>query len=140
MFDTAHIHPMLVHFPIALILLGCLLELIAIIRKKPSGCGQLLLYFGTFSGILAAIAGAMFTPNFTDPTLAAAKDIHSTFAGIAITLLCVACAFYIGSREWEKYSNLFRKIGILFYVAAAIIVSITGFLGGELVYNDLLKM
>lgn len=33
MFDTAHIHPMLVHFPIALALLGCLLESISLYRK-----------------------------------------------------------------------------------------------------------
>lgn len=140
MFDTAHIHPMLVHFPIALTLLGCLLECIAIIRKQPSKCGQTLLYFATFSAILAASAGALFTPNFTEEKLAAAKNIHSTIAGITVTLLCIASAFYIGTYLMKKYALLFRKIGFIFYVASALAVAITGFLGGVIVYNDLLKM
>lgn len=140
MFDTAHIHPMLVHFPIALTLLGCLLELIAIIRKRPSKCGQTILYFAAFSAILAASAGAMFTPDFTEAKLAAAKNIHSNVAGVTVTLLCIASAFYIGTYLWKKYAVLFRKIGFIFYAASAVAVAVTGFFGGVLVYNDLLKM
>ena len=140
MFDTAHIHPMLVHFPIALTLLGFLLELIAIVRKQPSRCGEIILYFATFSAILAASAGALFTPDFTEAKLAAAKNIHSTFAGITVTLLCIASAFYIGTHIWKVYAVLFRKIGFILYAASALAVAATGFLGGVLVYNDLLKM
>lgn len=140
MFDTAHIHPMLVHFPIALTLLGCLLEFIAIIRNQPSTCGQVILYFATLAAILAAIAGGMFTPNFTEEKLAAAKNIHSTLAGISVTLLCVTTAFYIGMHLLKNEAVLFRKIGFLFYIASAVAVAVTGFLGGVLVYNDLLKM
>ena len=140
MFDVAHIHPMLVHFPIALTLLGCLLEFIAIMRKKPSKCGETILYFAAFSAILAASAGALFTPNFTEEKLAAAKNIHSTVAGIAVTLLCAASAFYIGMYLWKQHAIIFRKIGFAFYVGSALAVAVTGFLGGVLVYNDLLKM
>lgn len=140
MFDTAHIHPMLVHFPIALTLLGCLLEFIAILKNRSSSCGQTILYFAAFSAILAAFAGAFFTPNFTIESLANAKNIHSTFAGITVTLLCTASAFYIGTHLWKNQAVLFRKIGFTFYVASALAVAITGYLGGVLVYNDLLKM
>jgi len=34
MFSLSHVHPMLVHFPIALVAAGFLLELIYLFRKK----------------------------------------------------------------------------------------------------------
>lgn len=142
MFDTSHIHPMLVHFPIALTLLGVLFSALRLYKpqKFPYPCGEFLLYFATLSAILAAMAGAAFTPNFTEPVLAQAKNIHSTFAGITVTFLCIASACYIAQRLLKKYADILHKIGFMFYVLAAISVAVTGFLGGVLVYNDLLKM
>lgn len=142
MFDTSHIHPMLVHFPIALTLLGVLLAGLQLYRpeKFRFPCGEILLYFATASAILAASAGSLFTPNFTEATLAQAKNVHSTFAGITVTLLCTASAFYLGRYYFKKYTHQMLKLGFILYVLAALSVAITGFLGGVLVYNDLLKM
>lgn len=140
MFDTSHIHPMLVHFPIALALLGFLLEGVALYKKCPSRCGETILYFAAFSAILAATAGSLFTPDFKIEELAQAKNIHSTFAGIAVTMLCIASTFYLGRFLWKSHSPILRKIGFFFYFLGAVAVGITGYLGGVLVYNDLLKM
>jgi len=142
MFDTSHIHPMLVHFPIALTLLGVLFSGLRLLKPEKFifPCGEFILYFATFSAILAAIAGATLTPNFNTSVLIQAENIHSTFAGITITFLSIASAFYLAQRFLKKYANKLHRIGFIFYVLAAISVSITGFLGGVLVYNDLLKM
>ncbi len=142
MFDTAHIHPMLVHFPIALTLLGVLLSAFKLFKpnKCHYPCGEIILYFATFSAILALIAGNNFTPHFTNPVLHQAKNIHSTFAGITLTLLCVATAGYLARYIFKKRAHLFEVLGWIVYLLAAISVSITGFLGGSLVYNDLLHM
>lgn len=142
MFDTAHIHPMLVHFPIALALLGVLLEGIGLAfnRKCPSRCGETILYFATISALLAATAGSYFTPDFKVEELANAKNIHSTLAGITVTMLCLASACYLGRLFWQSRASLLRSIGFVFYLLGAIAVGITGYLGGVLVYNDLLKM
>lgn len=140
MFDTAHIHPMLVHFPIALALLGCLLEFISLVKKNPSCCGEILLYFATVAAILAATAGSLFTPNFTTEKLIQAKDIHGMMGGITVTMLCIASTFYIATHLLKKYAPLLHKIGFAFYLLGAIAVAIAGFLGGVIVYNDLLKM
>ncbi|MDD3038296.1 DUF2231 domain-containing protein [Bacteroides sp.] len=142
MFDTAHIHPMLVHFPIALTLLGVLFAALRLFKpnKFAYPCGEYILYFATLSAILAAIAGGIFTPNFTEPVLAQAKNIHSTFAGVTVTFLCIASAFYLAKHLLKKYAEKLHKFGFLFYILAAFSVAATGFLGGVLVYNDLLKM
>lgn len=142
MFNVSHIHPMLVQFPIALTLLGVLLDALALYKplKFRYPCGEIMLYFATASAILAAIAGSFFTPNFTNPVLAHAKDIHGAFAGITVTLLCIASAIYICKYFFKDFSLTIHKIGFTFYLLAAISVAITGFLGGAIVYNDLLKM
>lgn len=142
MFDLAHIHPMLVHFPIALTLLGCLFEFISILKKRQvwfCRAGEMILYFATASAILAAVAGNLFTPHFTNELLSEAKNIHGNFAGITVTMLCVASGFYIIGNIFKKHFNTFRSIGFVFYLFAAVAVAITGYLGGVLVYNDLLK-
>lgn len=142
MFDVHHIHPMLVHFPIALTLLGVLFAAFKIFKpnKFTYPCGEYILYFATVSAIFAAIAGGLFTPNFTNPVLVQAENIHSTFAGITVTFLCIASAFYLAHRFNKKHSDKLHKAGFAFYVLAALSVSVTGFLGGVIVYNDLLKM
>lgn len=140
MFDTAHIHPMLVHFPIALTLLGVLLAALKLFKpnKFVYPCGEIILYFATVSAIFAAMAGSFFTPNFTNLTLVQAKNIHSTFAGITVTFLCISSVFYIGRHLLKKYDTKLHKVGFTFYVLAGLSVAVTGFLGGVLVYNDLL--
>ena len=142
MFDTSHIHPMLVHFPIALTLLGVLFSALRLYKpdKFVYPCGEIILYFATVSAILAATAGSLFTPDFTNPVLVQAKNSHSTFAGITMTFLCIASVFYFGRHFLKKYESVLHKAGFLFYALAAISVAITGFLGGVIVYNDLLKI
>lgn len=142
MFDVSHIHPMLVHFPIALTLLGVLFAALRLFMptKFTYPCGEYILYFATVSAILAAMAGGAFTPDFTNPVLAQAKNVHSTFAGITVTFLCIASAFYLGQHFLKKYAGKLQKTGFAFYVLAALAVAATGFLGGVIVYNDLLKM
>ena len=110
-FDVAHIHPMLVHFPIALTLLGVLLSAFKTFKpnKFKYPCGEIILYFATFSAILALIAGNNFTPHFTNPILAQAKSIHSTFAGITLTLLCIASAGYL-ARYIFKSLIIIREV------------------------------
>lgn len=142
MFDVSHIHPMLVHFPIALTLLGMLFAALRLFMptKFTYPCGEYILYFATVSAILAAMAGGAFTPDFTNSVLAQAKNIHSTFAGITVTFLCIASAFYLGQHFLKKYAAKLQNTGFAFYVLAALAVAVTGFLGGVIVYNDLLKM
>lgn len=141
MFDIAHVHPMLVHFPIALTLLGVLLEGVHLYKPEKFSfpCGEILLYFATLAAILAATAGSFFTPDFDAVTLAQAKNVHSTFAGITVTLLCAASVFYVSRYFLVKYAIVLRRIGFALYFLAALSVAATGYLGGVLVYNDLLK-
>lgn len=143
MIDTSILHPMLVHFPIALILTGFLLEIIAVYRKTDSCMTKvafILLLLGTLSAYVAATAGGLFTPNFTGKA-GDVENTHQTFAGISITLFTITSALYMYAA-WSKkvVPDIITKLGFLFYTLSALSISVTGFYGGELVYNVLLKM
>lgn len=132
---------MLVHFPIALGLLGCLFEFTELFfrkEKKPCRCGECILYFAVLSAILALLAGAFFTPDFTGKANEV-KNIHGAFAGITLTLFCITAGIYLLNRLFLKDRRIVREIGFAIYVLAAISVAITGLLGGTLVYDYMIK-
>ena len=91
---TNHIHPMMVHFPIALVTFGYLAELGSLFIKKEwqlTKISYYLLIFGTLSGIVAYLSGQLFTADMSG----AAEEIrswHETFAGITIGLLILTSA------------------------------------------------
>lgn len=54
MFNTSHLHPMLVHFPIALVVFGFLADAVSLFYKKEtclSKTGFYLLVIGTLAAI-----------------------------------------------------------------------------------------
>ncbi len=59
MIDTTHIHPMIVHFPIALLIVGFLFDLIGTFVKKDfySKAGFYLLILGTLGVVAAYFSG-----------------------------------------------------------------------------------
>ena len=65
MFTTNHLHPMLVHFPIALIAIGFLAELAFIFFKKEiclTKVGYYLLIVGTLAACVTWLSGSLLLP------------------------------------------------------------------------------
>ncbi|HEY3390176.1 MAG TPA: DUF2231 domain-containing protein, partial [Prolixibacteraceae bacterium] len=64
MVSTSHLHPMLVHFPIALVVFGFIAEIAALYFKREvclSRIGFYLLIIGTLSALTAWLTGNFFT-------------------------------------------------------------------------------
>ncbi|MEG1553711.1 MAG: DUF2231 domain-containing protein [Rikenellaceae bacterium] len=143
MFSTSHIHPMLVHFPIALAMLGFLFEVInqLFLKKKGKGirCGEYILYFATISMIVTVLSGYIFTGTFTGITLEV-RNSHVMFAVITTLLLILSSILYLLAYKYNEKANKMQQIGLLFYALAAIAVSITGSLGGTLVYGYMIGL
>jgi uncharacterized membrane protein len=142
MFSTTHIHPMLVHFPIALVMVGFIADLVPMIIKKEiclSRAGFYLLLLGTLSAIAAATSGALFTDEKAG-VAGEIQETHEMFAIITIVILSVASLIRI-YMEVKKVENKNLKWTVLaLYGLAAITVSITGFFGGTLVYNYMMPL
>lgn len=141
MIETSHFHPMLVHFPIALVTFGYIAEVGSLIIKKELYLSKISLYllvFGTLSAIAAYLTGQLFTADMSG----AAEEIrswHETFAGISMGLLIITAAirsYYCYKENCNKY----KLFTFTLYSVATIAVSITGYLGGTLVYSYMMPL
>jgi uncharacterized membrane protein len=136
MFDTSHIHPMLVHFPIALVIFGFLADLASLIFKKEpclSRAGFYLLLIGTLAAIVTWLSGSVFTSEMSG-VAGARKEIHALFATITTGLLLITSVLRIILVVRNSQSAGLKWISFALYALAALCVALTGFYGGTLVY------
>jgi uncharacterized membrane protein len=137
MFATTIFHPMIVHFPLALLLLGFLAEVISVFYKKDAclpRMGFYLLLTGTLGAIAAVLTGLLFTPDFTGDA-GKLKATHKMFGLITAGLALVTSLFYIYIIRKEKVSPELQRIALALYTLTAMSVAVTGFFGGNLVYG-----
>ncbi|MGB8492064.1 MAG: DUF2231 domain-containing protein, partial [Bacteroidales bacterium] len=136
MFSTTHFHPMVVHFPVALILAGFLAEVAYLIFKKDafSVAGFWLLVLGAISACAAYLTGKFFTGDMSGAA-GEIKGNHELFATITLVISVATAGFRIYLKYARKGDTRLRWVAFGFYAVAAIAVSITGFFGGVLVYN-----
>ena len=137
MFATNIFHPMIVHFPLALLLLGFLAEVISVFYKKDAclpRMGFYLLLTGSLGAIAAVLTGLLFTPDFTGEA-GKLKATHKMFGLITTGLALVTSLFYIYIIRKGKVSPELQKIALALYTLTAMSVAVTGFFGGNLVYG-----
>jgi len=142
MFDTSHLHPMLVHFPIALVIFGFLADLASLLFKKEawlSKAGFYLLLFGTLSALVAWLTGIFFTSPMSD-SAGEIKATHALFAWLTVGLLITASIFSILLQLRNRENTNLKWVAFALYGLAFVFVSITGFYGGTLVYSYMMPL
>jgi uncharacterized membrane protein len=141
MFDTSHLHPMIVHFPIALVVVGLFFEIIFYRKgddEKPI-CGELILYMACLAAIVALTTGIFFTRPLSGGALAI-KEQHELFAIFSTIFLVLTSAVYLYRRFSGKDKKILNLIGLFLYIVAFALVGATGFLGGNLVYSYMIGL
>lgn len=142
MFPTTEFHPMLVHFPIAILLAGLLADLASLIFKKEaclSRAGFYLLITGTLFAIPTVLTGVLFTAALTGEA-GDLKETHETFALATLGLAIVTSIFRIYIVSSRKEGTGLKWIALTLYLLTAACVSVTGFLGGTLVYRYMMPL
>jgi len=142
MFPTSHFHPMLVHFPIALVAIGFLAELASVFIKKEiclTKVGFYLLLFGTMSALIAWLTGIFFTADMSG-SAGKIKETHELLAWITLGLLIVTSVLRIILQLSKTTNNKLKWLTFILYALAAASVSVTGFFGGNLVYNYMMPL
>jgi len=140
--NTEHLHPMLVHFPIALAIVGFVFELAYLLYKKEmclSKAGTYLLIFATLAAGAAWLSGYFLTGEMAGEA-GEVRESHELFATITTLLLITASAFRLYILKTENRNIAIQRTVFALYGLAAIAVSITGFLGGTIVYNFMLPL
>lgn len=137
MFTAPHIHAMVIHFPIALLLVGFLSELIGLFTKKHffKNVAFYLLIVGALGAIVAFISGSYAGDGMTDGILQEPLKIHEEAALITlwlaiITALLRTAMYYLKyQKPWLQWSSFLLFLVLVGFVAK------TGNLGGELVFK-----
>ncbi len=133
---------MMVHFPIALITVGFLFDLLAMILKKEpclSKTGYWLEVIGMAGTILAFGTGYFFT----SPMEGEAGDLrekHQLYATITLVAIIVATLFRTVVEYLGKSGTKLKYVSLLLYFIAFIFVSVTGYLGGTLVIDFMIGL
>jgi len=142
MISSSHFHPMLVHFPIALVIFGFIAELASLYIKKEVCLSKIsfyLLLVGTLSAFVAVLSGVLFTAELAGAA-GEIQETHELFAWITLGLLIITSALriFIDAKKIDN-SNL-NWVAFGLYAVATISVSITGFFGGTLVFNYMMPL
>lgn len=142
MFDTSHFHPMLVHFPIALVMVGFIAELAALIVKKELYSPKFSLYLlviGTLAAVVTWLSGVLFTSEMSGAA-GSVKESHELFALVTMLILIITSVVRLIVVFGKKENKTLKWVGFWLYGLAALTVSITGYLGGTLVYNYMMPL
>ncbi len=138
MFDTQHIHPMIVHFPIALLIVGLLADAAGLFSKKEffSKAGFYLLILGTIGVIAAYFSGNLAGDGVTEAgPLKQALETHEDAAGLSIWLMSAAALVRIAFVAVKKYSGSLKWVAFALFLIGVLSIARTGYYGGELVYK-----
>lgn len=134
--NLIHLHPMLVHFPIALALVAFLFNLASYLFKKEwLNISSVALTVLAALGAVASILSGFF---FTKPVAGLAaimKDTHVIYALVSTILLFIAAI--VGFLYLSKKTNQTKWVYLytLLMLLAAIGISLTGMEGGSIVYD-----
>jgi uncharacterized membrane protein len=142
MIPTSHLHPMLVHFPIALISFGFLAVFITLLFRKKHylpKTGYYLLLAGTAMALVALLSGLLFTSDLSG-SAGVVQDQHETFAWVTLFLATSTSVFWSFLKFRNQEGTNMKWVVLVMYSLAAISVSITGYLGGSLVYNYMMPI
>lgn len=144
MIDLAHIHPMLVHFPIVLLMLAAVLDVTVVARGGDLAARHYLARLAAWAlglGAVAAIATALFGDlaldhaldlGFPEAPLEQHGDLGMTtmwvFLGLAAVRL-LAIWRHVSLGGWRG-----RALALASVAGVALLVT-TAYFGGELVYQ-----
>jgi uncharacterized membrane protein len=137
--NADHFHPLSVHFPIALLLVGFFLDVISLIFKKEkclSRAGFYLMILGTLGAVAAYFTGEFFSKEMAGNTFFTdKKETHELFAKTTMFIMLAASALRIFMVIKKKETGILKWIVFVLFFAGCLFVAYTGLLGGKIEYE-----
>ena len=141
MIALEHIHPMVVHFPIALIIAGYLAGTTHLFFRKEPVLKEFYFWLfaaGSLSAFAAYFSGAFLT-SAVPPEATAVLSRHELFAELTVFTALVNTALMLYLKLEKKDETRLKWLTFALSTITVILLFITGHNGGVLVYDYLLK-
>ncbi|MEG1718071.1 MAG: DUF2231 domain-containing protein [Bacteroidales bacterium] len=133
--NLIHLHPMLVHFPVALTLVALCFHLADYwFKQEWLNKGAVALVVLATLGAFASLCSGFF---FTKPVAglaASIKEVHIMFASISTVFLVLASIVGLISL-WKKNGIPWKYFFTVLLILASIAISLAGMKGGSIVYD-----
>jgi uncharacterized membrane protein len=143
MFNTDHLHPIIVHFPIVLITVGFIADVASLFFKSEkclSRTGFYLMVLGSLAAVAAWASGQLFTEEPTQGEILKVFIHHETGAIVTMILIVAGTLFRIWLVVKKKDQTHLKWIAFGFYLLAFVAVTYTGYMGGTMVYNFMIGL
>jgi uncharacterized membrane protein len=129
-------HPLIVHFPIALLMAAVLFDAVAYFSKRDAfeKAAHWNLILGLVTAGVAVVTGLLAeetVPQFE--VMQETAERHETFAFVTLGVFAILCLWRIWKRG--EFFNRLRTYYLLFALVGLVSLSITAYYGGELVYK-----
>jgi uncharacterized membrane protein len=131
------LHPRLVHFPIALGLVGAVTLILGLVlhRDQWIAYGRMSLLLGWFGLLLAAVTGLIDQSRATStPAITDAINLHIT-VGVALIVIFGLILYWPLRNRRLLADPALRLPYIALLLAGAALIVLDGWLGGKLVYT-----
>ena len=130
------IHPMIIPFPIALWVFSLVADVVYLWRGNPVWKDWIAFYTllaGTIMAAVAAVPGLIDWLSLKEPKVVKIANWHARLNVIA--LLVFAGSLYLRTNSGAQLTGDSHTIPLLLSVFGVLLISISGWLGGELVFK-----
>jgi uncharacterized membrane protein len=139
MFEITYIHRIIIHFPIAIILVGFLVDVVSLLIRKDKCLPKMGLYLevlGVLGALAAFITGHLFTGDVIENV---GKDgqMHELFATLTLITIVIATFVRLLVLYLKKQESWLKYLAMGLFLLAAAFVSVTGHFGGMIVVNNM---
>lgn len=133
--EIPNIHPIVVHFPIALLLTSGALLVLGILTKKEFfvDCGACNLVIGAFSAIFAVLTGLLAASSVSHPEGAHATMVWHRNIMISVLAVSLALAFWVYKNREQIFLLRVKLITGLMVMLSLLIVGAD--MGGQMVFK-----
>lgn len=137
MISATHLHAIIIHFPIALLMVGFFSELFAVFIKNDffKNAAFYLLLLGALGAIVAYVTGGYAGEGIEEGPLLIPMELHEQAALITLWLAIITALYRVLIYFFKIQNTKAKWAGILLYALLAVAVGRTGYLGGQLVFS-----
>ena len=128
---------MAVHFPIALLLIGFIAELLSLFVRRQffKEAAFYLLVTGALGTIVTYLSGNAAGQGMEEGTLGKAIALHEQAATFTLWLTAFTAVVYCAVFFLKYNKSWVRLASIVLFASVVVAIARTGYLGGQLVYR-----